>query len=182
MAAACCVAASLACNDPLAVKATLAVQTDTLVAFALSGTSPIFPAALNTAFRSVVRVDATHNYDVAFDLDDQGNVRVIPVRLMGGATTATRRVGIQKSAQAFDALTKAPSGGYVYDSVAVVRPGEAFALELTSQDQCVYSYSVLLYSKVGIDSVNTTSRQIFFRVTHDPNCGFRSFLPGLPKN
>lgn len=171
-----------ACSDPLAAKATLAVQTDTLVAFALSGTSPSFPAALNTVFRTVVRVDADHNYDVAFDIDAQNNVKVIPVRLMGGATTAARRVGIQKTTQSYAALTKAPSSGYVYDSVAVVKPGESLAIELTSTDQCVFTFSSLLYSKIGIDSVNTATRQIYFQVTHDPNCGFRSFLPGVPKN
>jgi hypothetical protein len=173
---------AIACSDPLAAKATLAVQTDTLVAFALTGTPPQFPAALNMVFRTVVRVDASHNYDVAFDVDAQGNVRLIPVRLMGGSTTAGRRVGVQKATQSYAALTKAPTSGYAYDSVVVVKPGEAAAIELTSSDQCVYNYSTLLYSKIGIDSVNTATRQIFFQTTHDPNCGFKSFLPGVPKN
>lgn len=174
--------AAIACSDPLASKATLAVQSDTLVAFAISGTPPQFPAALNTAFRAVVRVDVDHNYDVAFDIDAQGAVRLIPVRLMGGATTSARRVGLQKSAVAYSALTQAPNSGYAYDSVVVVKPGEAAAIELTSSDQCVFTFSTLLYSKIGIDSVNTRTREIFFQVTHDPNCGFRSFQPGVPKN
>ena len=176
------VVTAIACSDPTAAKATLAVQTDTLVAFALSGSPPQFPAALNTVFRSVVRVDVDHNYDVAFDVDAAGNVRLIPVRLMGGATTASRRVGVQKSAQRFAALTKAPTSGYVYDSVVVVKPGEAAAIELTSPNQCVFTFSSLLYSKIGIDSVNTTTRQIYFQTSHDPNCGFKSFLAGVPKN
>jgi hypothetical protein len=173
---------AIACSDPLASKATLAVQTDTLVVFALSGTPPNFPAALNTVFRTVVRVDSDHNYDVAFDVDTNGNVRLIPVALMGGATTATRRVGVQKSTQTYAALTKAPNSGYIYDSVVVVKPGETAAIELTSTDQCVFTFSTLLYTKILIDSVNTTTREIFFQSTHDPNCGFRSFLPGVPKN
>lgn len=173
---------AIACSDPLAAKATLAVQTDTLVAFAMSGTPPDFPAALNTVFRTVVRIDSDHNYDIAFDLDANGNVRLIPVVLMGGATTATRRVGVQKSVQPYAALTKAPNSGYKYDSVVVVAPGETAAIELTSSQQCVFTFSPLLYTKILIDSVNTTTREIFFQSTHDPNCGFRSFLPGVPKN
>ena len=176
------VVTAFACSDPTASKASLAVQTDTLVAFALSGSPPQFPAGLNTVFRSVVRVDVDHNYDVAFDIDAVGSVRLIPVRLMGGTTTASRRVGVQKSAQSYAALTKAPTSGYTYDSVVVVKPGEAAAIELTSADQCVFTFSSLLYTKIGIDSVNTARRQIFFQTTHDPNCGFRSFLPGVPKN
>jgi hypothetical protein len=177
-----CLVTATACSDPLAAKATLAVQTDTLVAFALSGTPPAFPAGLNTVFRTVVRVDSDHNYDVAFDVDAQSNVRLIPVQLMGGATTAGLRVGLQKSTQTYEALTKAPSTGFIYDSVVVVKPGEAVAIEVTSSDQCAFFFSNLLFSKIGIDSVNLATRQVYFQTTHDPNCGFRSFLPGVPKN
>jgi hypothetical protein len=171
-----------ACSDPFAAKATIAVQNDTLIAFSLSGTPPEFPAGLNTAFRSVVRVDATHNYDVAFDLDAQSQIRLIPVKLMGGLVTTARRVGIQKSAVPFPALTSAPKSGYTYDSVTVVKPGDVVVLEVTSADQCSFSLSALLFSKIAFDSVNTSTREIFFRTTHDPNCGFRSFQPGVPKN
>ncbi|MFN8572747.1 MAG: hypothetical protein U0132_11925 [Gemmatimonadaceae bacterium] len=172
----------LACSDPFAAKATVAVQTDTLIAYSLTGTPPEFPSGLNTAFRSVVRVDATHNYDVAFDLDTQGQVRLIPVKLMGGLVTTARRVGVQKATATYDALTKAPNTGYTYDSVTVIKPGDTAVLEVTSADQCSFSLSAVIYSKIVVDSVKSSTREIFFRTTHDPNCGFRSFLPGVPKN
>jgi hypothetical protein len=178
----CAVVSALACSDPFAAKATIAVQTDTLIAYSLTGTSPEFPSGLNTAFRSVVRVDATHNYDVAFDLDVQGQVRLIPVKLMGGLVTTARRVGIQKATVSYDALTKAPNTGYSYDSVTVIKAGDVAALEVTSPTNCSFSLSPLIFSKIAIDSVNSVTREIFFRTTHDPNCGFRSFLPGVPKN
>jgi hypothetical protein len=33
-----------------------------------------------------------------------------------------------------------------------------------------------------IDSVRLTTRQLFLRITAEPNCGFRSFLPGVPRD
>lgn len=180
--AATAVIASLACGDPLGAKANLATQTDTLVAFSLSGTPISFPSAWNTVFRTVVRVDVTHNYDVAFDIDTAGNVKLIPVKLMGGVTTITRRVGLQKATVPFEQLTRAPGSGYEYDSVLVVKPNQAVAVELTSPDQCSFFLSSLLYSKMVVDSVDAATRQIYFRTTHDPNCGYRSFQPGVPKN
>ena len=171
-----------ACGDPTSLKASLATQTDTLVSYALTGTPPGYPAALNTVFRSVVRIDANFNFDVAFDLDTAGNVRLIPVNMMGGIATSNRRVGIQKSDQLFEGLTRAPASGYTYDTVTVVKPGDAVSVQVTASDQCAFSISNLLYSRIGIDSVNSATRTIYFRTTHDPNCGFRSFLPGLPKN
>ena len=171
-----------ACGDPTGLRASLATQTDTFVAFALSGSDVARPAAINTLFRSVVRVDNTFNFDVAFDIDPSGGVRLIPVTLVGGIATSTRRVGIQKSAQPFDALTRAPGDGYTYDSVTVVQPGQAVSVQVTNSDQCAFSLSPFIYSRIGIDSINVTTRAIYFRATNDPNCGFRSFLPGVPKN
>ena len=45
-----------------------------------------------------------------------------------------------------------------------------------------FSLASLMYAKIVVDSVNTTTRQIFFRATRNPNCGFRSFQPGVPKD
>jgi hypothetical protein len=171
-----------ACGDPVGLRATLATQTDTFVAFALTGTDPARPAAINTLFRSVVRVDNTFNFDVAFDLDPAGGVRLLPVTMIGGLATANRRVGIRKSEQPFDALTRAPGDGFTYDSATVVQPGEAVSVQVTNGDQCAFSLSPFIYSRIGIDSINPATRAIYFRATNDPNCGFRSFLPGVPRN
>jgi hypothetical protein len=173
---------AMACGDPLTSKASLANQFDTLAVFSLSGTSIYAPTALNTTFRFVSRADNEFNYDLAFDLDANGDVHLIPVRLVGGVLTSGKLVGLQKVTGGYEALLKAPSSGYVYDSVVVVKPGDAVAVQVTS-DQCLgYSFSQQLYSKLGIDSVNLSQRKIFFRLAHDPNCGFRSFATGLPKS
>jgi hypothetical protein len=38
-----------------------------------------------------------------------------------------------------------------------------------------------MYGKFSVDSVSLPNRQIFGKLATDPNCGFRSLEPGLPK-
>ena len=46
--------------------------------------------------------------------------------------------------------------------------------------QCSLELSPYNYSKLVVDSVLPAIRAIYFRIGSDPNCGFRSFLPGVP--
>jgi hypothetical protein len=170
-----------ACDDPLGINASLAVQFDTLNAFAMSGTPPGFPSALNTVDRAVVRADASFDYDLAIDINPQGGIVLIPVRLMGGQATQQRTVGLQKSTAPFDQILRAPNDGYEYDSVLVVQPGEPVLIQVSST-ACSFAISPLLYSKMIVDSIKPQARILYFRLVSDPNCGFRSFAPGVPEN
>lgn len=176
-----------ACNDPLGFAASISTLTDTFKLFAMSGTPNSVPVALSTTDRIAVRMADNLSFDVAFDIDPSGNVQafpirqVLPFRVLAGLLQATQRVGLQKSTTAFDNLTRAPSGGYNYDSATVVRVGETLIVEVQAS-QCTFSISPNLYTKIVIDSVSTASRSISMRTVHDPNCGFRSFKPGIPKD
>jgi hypothetical protein len=65
--------------------------------------------------------------------------------------------------------------------VTVARPGETLIVEVQAA-QCAFSFSPVLYTKIAIDSIFPASRAIRIRTVHDPNCGFRSFKPGIPKD
>ena len=128
------------------------------------------------------------SFDVAFDLVASGGVKLVPARLVsatrtvgGGQVVATQRVGLQLAQGSFESVTKAPTSGFKYDSTVTVTPGQTVLLEVSS-DQCQFSLASLIYAKLVVDSVQTESRKIFFRATRDPNCGFKSFAPGIPKN
>ena len=43
-------------------------------------------------------------------------------------------------------------------------------------------FSKILIVLLAIDSVVAATRTIYFRSVHDPNCGFLSFAPGVPKS
>jgi hypothetical protein len=173
--------AATACEDPFGAKASTEVKVDSLVVYAMTGTPLGFPSALNTVFRSIVRVDPSFNFQVAFDIDDQGRVRIIPVRLVGGTATASRTVGLQKATTTFDELEVAPTSGYQYDSVLVASKGDVVIVQTLTPEMCALFVNQNMYSKIVIDTVFVAERAIHFRLAHDPNCGFRSLAPGLPK-
>jgi hypothetical protein len=173
--------ATAACDDPFEPRATTAVRTDSFVAYALSGTPVNVPTAFNVIFFTTVRVEPSYGFDFAFDLDEQGRVLIIPVTRIGGAVIANRRVGLQKATLPFDQVTRAPVNGYHYDSTLAMNEGETMLVE-TLADQCPFGTSSLVYSKFLVRAVDTARRRIAFLLTYDPNCGFRSFLPGIPSN
>ncbi|HEX4933818.1 MAG TPA: hypothetical protein VFV33_11600 [Gemmatimonadaceae bacterium] len=176
-----------ACNDTLGLRASLAVAFDTASVYALTSSPVSYPAAFSFAGGIPVRVDPSIGFEVAFDLPGNGKVQLIPARrisatrVVNGFPSASPRVGMQAVKGTFESMTKAPTGGYAYDSTFAVAPGEAVVLELSS-DACTYSLVSQQYAKLVVDSVNTGRRQIYIRAVRDPNCGFRSLQPGVPKS
>lgn len=184
-AAIACLAVATGCKDTNILQASAPVATDTLVAYALTGTPATLPSALAVTRRSTVRVDGTAAFDIGFDFDSTGRVIVSPVRVLVNQLSGAPSVGIQTMFNtSFDSIKSAPGGYYRPDTAIVVSAGQPFVLlvnRTTSADVCVYDPSPRIYSKVVIDSTKpTTTRAIYLRVTTDPNCGYRSLVPGLP--
>ena len=102
-----------------------------------------------------------------------------PVGLSAAVVTAARRVGLQRITIPYQELTQAPTNGYQYDSTLALSIDEGAAIELAT-DICEFQQSKLIYAKLQIKTVDPITRTIVFRITYDPNCGFRSFLPGVP--
>jgi hypothetical protein len=179
-------AALSACGDNGALTASLLVSPDTLVAYALTGTQPNYPSGLNTVARTVVRVDGSANFDVAFDINQAGNIDIIPVRVAVNYLSGAVSVGLQTQAVGtFDAITQAPTGYYRPDTTITVTPGEPFVILTNRNGGTTVCYSLAtpqVYAKVVVDSVNLVNRTIHFRQVVDPNCGYRSFVTGLPTN
>jgi len=170
-----------ACDDPFAPRATTSVRTDSFVVYAVSETPVNVPSAFNIVFFTPLRLEPTYGFDLVFDIDESGEVVVIPARLVGGAVTSNRFVGLQRVTGDYDDLTQAPVTGYEYDSTVTLGLREAVLVELRA-DQCQFQTSQFLYSKIRILAIDQTRRLLSFEITYDPNCGFRSFLPGVPTN
>jgi hypothetical protein len=95
----------------------------------------------------------------------------------------SRPVGMLKLTAVFDSLAIAPKTGYETDSALVIAPGEVVVVQSphnSSGDLCQFTLSANIYAKIAVDSVNLASRTLFLRLGLDPNCGFRSFVTGLP--
>jgi hypothetical protein len=176
------VVAMNACGDVTSLQANLPTSVDTLSAFALSGTPPSYPSGVAIVARQVVRVDGFGSFDVAFDINADGNAIVYPVKLVV-ASGGSRPVGLLKLPGAFDQIMEAPSTGFESDSALVMLPGEVVIIQSvhnSSGDICAFALNPNIYAKVGVDSVNLASRTVYFRLGLDPNCGFRSFAEGIP--
>jgi len=166
-----------ACGDATGPKAQLEVRTDTLIARAFTGATTSDATALNALTSRVVRTDLTSGYDVVFDLDQAGK----PVLYPAGAIPNIGRAGLQKATVPFEQLLEAPATGYDESTIVTADVGDVYVIR-TAPAACSINIRPFIYSKIVIDSVNTTNRTIHFRLTVDPNCGFRSFAEGIPEN
>lgn len=173
--------AVVACDNPLAAKATAEVKADTVLLYAFNGTAPGAPAGLNVLSHKAVSLDGSFLFDLAFDIDGSSKAVVYPVQKVGNGLVSTNRVGLQRMGGTFANLTTAPTGGYKYDSTFVVENDAPVAVEVTDPTVCsgIYSSGVY-YAKVAVLGIDTVNRLLRIAVTVDPNCGFRSFNAGVP--
>jgi len=173
-----------ACRDPIQLVATLETTTDTLTVYALTGTPPSYPNALSVVARQVVPVSGFGGFDIVFDIDASGNAVLHAPRRVVSQGPFVPQVGLQKVATAFEELTEAPATGYKIDSTVVASAGEVVVIEavhnLGDGDLCSFALTPQVYAKIAIDTIFVATRTIKFRVGFDPNCGYRSFAPGIP--
>ena len=178
-----------ACSDPFQPIAQLDTFSDTLVVFGYTASPVSLPSAINLSGPSAVRVETrtdlvpgvgpvtSPTFDVGVDLNAAGQVVLYPSPLLLSPSVAARRVGFRKVDTPFDSLRRAPTGGFRYDSAFVVAVGEVVSIEAQSGG-C--SITAPLRAKLVVDSVSRPNNAVFVRVLTNPNCGFRSLLPGRP--
>lgn len=151
----------------------------------MTGAPVNVPTAINFLGGSA-RADSRFAFDVAFDFDAAGNVKVLPVRYVAGALgNAThqqltgvplKRVGMQKVTGPFEAVTEAPATGYDTLAVQTISPGTVLAVELLDFANCYTGFGgSTLYAKLTVDSIDA-NRQIYARTVSDPNCGYRGLV------
>jgi hypothetical protein len=166
---------------PAKTTATDENSSQTFFVHALTGTPLPFATALVLPAKSVTRVDGGFGFDVAFDIDAQGNIILLPVTVVGQDPGVSRKVGILKPGGAYENVLTAPLTGYVYDSVTVVKRGEPAVIQ-AQETTCSLALSPYIYAKIVIDSVDMPTRAMYGRATIDTNCGFRSLAIGLPES
>ncbi len=165
-----------ACGNATGIVAQFPSISDTLQVYALSGTPLAVPTALNTIAHSVVRAEVRNVYDVVFDINAGGQGVINPSSVVG----RFGRSGVLKAATTFDLLTVAPGTNYNDSTATIFNAGDVLLIRASSA-ACTTALSPYIFSKLAIDSINTVTRTISFRIRVDPNCGFRSFAVGVPK-
>ena len=183
-ACAVCIFGMTACSGLTHPNAQSDNVTDTVTVYAINNTPADAPSGLWLFGEQAVVINSAFTFDLAFDLDPQGNVTLYTVRYVAGDLSSAHSVGVQKMSTAFESVEKAPSTGYVADSLFSAKIGDVFAVQSSDPSACSFSvFSNVIYGKVQILAVDPVARTLRTRFTVDPNCGFFSLVPsGIPKD
>jgi hypothetical protein len=175
-------AAQSGCRDTTAVQLAFPNLEQRRTVYALNGSPITLPAALAVRSTGTVRVDATFQFDLAFDLDANGVVQVYTQARVASQLVATHRVGLLVSNSTFNDVARAPATGFVYDSVAALPIGKTLLVDVLEQS-CASSFlGANIRAKIAVDSIVPATRSIYLHVLSNPNCGFRSLAQGTPKD
>ena len=174
---------ALACGDFTGVPASLPTLTDSGTVYALNGAPAGAPTALHLFAGQLVPADANFLFDIAFDIDSSGRVVYMPQRVVASALATTHSVGLRTMPDSFEAVTSAPKSGYRADTALVAARNIVVVAQSNDPNTCGISLTgSSIYAKIVVTSVDPATRQLKVRFTVDPNCGFVSFAPGIPKD
>jgi hypothetical protein len=176
-----------ACGEGLTLPpASLPVTEDTVTLYALSGTPVNTPSAYSLLSLIAVRTDQTTDLDFAFEIG--------PANRLGVATTGDTVAvlmprarlgfspdgGFQATTLPFDSIRLAPERGY--DEERAVRADSGAVYLVTSRRQsCNFGFVRPYYAKLRVEALDRVQRTVRLRLVIDPNCGYRSFEPGIPQ-
>src|ERR1043166_8504894 len=179
------VAVISACKDLTSVDAGFDNVIDSSGVFYTVNNSPAGTAtAINLFTGNRYRADETFAYDIAFDIDSQNHVLIIPSRALATGLSTPYSVGLQKlSGVSFAQVTDAPKTGYRVDTVLVATQGSVIAIESHDVARCGFAIKGSSYfTKMVITNVDLVNRKISTVLEVNRNCGFHSFELGKPKS
>jgi hypothetical protein len=174
-----------ACGDFTGVPASLpTLSADSATVYAINGAPSGAATALHVFSGTLLAADASFTFDVAFDINSSGQILFLPQRAVASGLATTHAVALQvDSTDTFDSITRAPAGGYRADTAVVARVGQVVLVQVTDPNSCGFSISgTTVFGKLQVRSLDLVNRTMKLRYTVDPNCGFRSFASGVPKD
>jgi hypothetical protein len=149
-------------------------RTETL--YALVGTPVATPSGYALEGSRRVRTDLSVDFDFAYNVEADGRHVFIPRAAMGIEPTATVQPGFQVRSESFEAITVAPSNGYITEEIVPIVIGDRYVVR--SRVTCVIG--VPKYAKLEVLDFDDLAKTVTFRVLTDDNCGFKGLEPGLP--
>jgi hypothetical protein len=144
--------------------------------YALVGTPVSTPSAYALEGSRRVRTDLSVDFDFAYNLEPDGRPVFIPRAALGIDTSATLNPGFQRRSETFEAITEAPSNGYITDQVVPIVLGDRFVV----RGRITCNIGVPKYAKLEVTGFDPAAKTVTFRMLTDENCGFKGLEPGLP--
>jgi hypothetical protein len=144
---------------------------------ALVGTPVSTPSAYALEGNRRVRTDLSVDFDFAYNVEPDGRPVFIPRAALGIDTSASLNPGFQRRTETtFEAITEAPSNGYISDQVVPIAVGDRFIV----RGRITCNIGVPKYAKLEVTGFDEGARTVTFRMLTDENCGFKGLEPGLP--
>jgi len=174
-----------ACDDPFEITANTNTVEGTVTISAFNGTAVALPTAVLVApLPQAVRPGPDYLFDLAFDFDAAGGAVLLPVDAVAapGVFGGSRVAGIRPvTDQGYDAITRAPAGGYTVGDPVAIAVGDVGVLQSVNHPTCVGSFlGNTIYAKYRVEAIDAEARTLSLRIRVDPNCGFRGLEVGEP--
>jgi len=173
---------AVACKSLTGVPASLSTVPDSGIVYAINGAPSGAPTAIHMYTGTRTAADASFFFDIAFDIDASGNVVLLPQRTVASGLTTTHQVGLQKSALNYSDVETAPKSGYHPDTAMVVAVNQLVLVQVQDPSCAVSITGTSIYGKLVVLSADPKTRTLDIQYVGDPNCGFVSLAPGVPKN
>ena len=182
LAAAIAASCLMACSSDVDLApASVPNVVDTFTVGSLNGSPVSLPSAYSVADGNIVRTDVTSAFDFAYDVDPAGRHVLLTLEVLDLTTTQGSGPGMQYTNLAFDQISSAPSNGWITGDTIVVDSGTV--LLLRSRIICA-GLGVPLYGKMEVLAIDDTpgNETMTFQALANENCGYKSLLPGLPRD
>jgi hypothetical protein len=167
-----------ACSDPNELlPARESNFVDTLTLFALHGT-PVQSPSGYSVFEGPVRTDRQRDFDFAYDLiiaNTDTTRYFLPQAVLDLRVNNSVNPGLQRRAEEFDQIRKAPSNGYITQDSLPIEVGQVYIVRSR-----LAGCGVPLYAKLEVLSVDDAMGTVDFQVLANINCGYKRLTPGVP--
>lgn len=122
--------------------------------------------------------EAGSSFEFAYDVNDAGASRFLPLDVLGLAPPGAVRPGLKRSDATFDEMHRAPLNGYITQDSIPIAEGDRFFIR-TTVNQCSL-YGVPLYGKLEVLDIDTAAGTVTFKALTNQNCTYRDLDSALP--
>ena len=157
----------------------VANATDTVTLWSLTDGPLEEPTAYALVIGAGVRTwEAGSGFEFAYDVNDAGASRFLPLDVLGLGPVGALRPGLKRSDLGYDQMHRAPLNGYItQDSLPIVE-GDRFFIR-TTVNQCSL-FGVPQYGKLEVLDIDTAAGTVTFQALTNLNCTYRDLDPALP--